>query len=136
MRKRLTGLVISCAHMCDVSLGTIRTIATVQGRTKVAFVHVFFEISNWIIVVSSVVHKIAAAPVSGFFYAPGYATGNAVDIMVKRDNEEKVSKGGRVCAKTRSFFLAHRYTQGFDLWRFSRLTAHICPRDCELQTVP
>ncbi|MFH1672956.1 MAG: DUF5698 domain-containing protein [Pseudomonadota bacterium] len=80
----LTGLAIFFARICDVSLGTIRTIATVQGRTKAAFVLGFFEISIWITVVSAVVHKIATAPILGLFYALGYATGNAVGIMVER----------------------------------------------------
>lgn len=80
----VTGLAIFFARICDVSLGTLRTIATVQGRTKVAFVLGFFEISIWITVVSAVVHKIATEPILGLFYALGYATGNAVGIIMER----------------------------------------------------
>ena len=79
-----TGIAIFLARICDVSLGTVRTLVTVQGRTKVAFVLGFFEISIWITVVSAVVHKIATAPILGLFYALGYATGNAVGILVER----------------------------------------------------
>lgn len=84
MHILLTGVAIFFARICDVSLGTIRTIATVQGRTKIVFVLGFFEISIWITVVSTVVQKIATAPLLGLFYALGYATGNAVGILLER----------------------------------------------------
>jgi uncharacterized protein YebE (UPF0316 family) len=84
MNVLLTGVAIFFARICDVSLGTIRTIATVQGRTKIAFMLGFFEISIWITVVSTVVRKIATAPLLGLFYALGYATGNAVGILLER----------------------------------------------------
>ncbi len=80
----ITGLLIFFARICDVSLGTIRTIVTVQGRTGVAFVLGFFEIMIWITVISTVVYKIKEVPVLSLFYALGFATGNAVGIMIER----------------------------------------------------
>jgi uncharacterized protein YebE (UPF0316 family) len=32
-----TGILIFCARVCDVSIGTVRTIVTVQGRSVIAF---------------------------------------------------------------------------------------------------
>ena len=80
----ITGLLIFIARICDVSLGTIRTIVTVQGRTGIAFVLGFLEILIWITVVSTVVYKIKELPILSLFYALGFASGNAVGIMVER----------------------------------------------------
>jgi uncharacterized protein YebE (UPF0316 family) len=67
-----------------VSLGTVRTIAIVHGRTITAFLLGFVEISVWLFVISSVIGHVAEKPLLGFFYALGYATGNAVGIKLER----------------------------------------------------
>jgi uncharacterized protein YebE (UPF0316 family) len=79
-----TGLIIFLARICDVSLGTIRTIITVQGRGAIAFFLAIFEILIWIAVVSTVVQKISDQPILAVFYALGFATGNMVGIAVER----------------------------------------------------
>lgn len=79
-----TGVLIFLARICDVSLGTIRTIVTVQGRGAIAFVLAIFEILIWIVVISTVVQKISDQPILAIFYALGYATGNMVGIAVER----------------------------------------------------
>ena len=80
----LTGVIIFLARICDVSIGTIRTIVTVQGRTVIAFTLAIFEISIWVTVVSAVINQIKDQPLLVVFYAFGYATGNVVGIMVER----------------------------------------------------
>jgi len=80
----LLGLVIFLARICDVSLGTIRTIVIVQGRTAIAFVLGFLEVIIWISIVSTVVNQIGEKPVLVLFYAFGFATGNVVGILVER----------------------------------------------------
>ncbi|WP_372679796.1 DUF2179 domain-containing protein [Desulfosarcina sp.] len=80
----LTGVIIFVARICDVSIGTIRTIVTVQGRTTIAFCLAIFEISIWLTVVSTVINQINDQPLLVVFYAVGYATGNVVGIMVER----------------------------------------------------
>ncbi len=79
-----TGVAIFLLRICDVSLGTVRTISTVHGRTRMAFFLGFIEISIWVMVISTVVTKIAASPILGVFYAAGFSTGNVVGIMVER----------------------------------------------------
>ena len=69
-----TGLLIFFVRICDVAIGTIRTIVTVQGRTVVAFILALFEITIWITVASTVIHQIADQPLLIVFYAFGYAT--------------------------------------------------------------
>lgn len=80
----LTGIVVFAARICDVSIGTIRTIVTVQGRTAIAFGLAIFEITIWISVASTVINQIKEHPLLVIFYAFGYATGNVVGIMVER----------------------------------------------------
>jgi uncharacterized protein YebE (UPF0316 family) len=80
----LTGLIIFFARICDVSIGTVRTIVTVQGRTVVAFILALFEITIWVLVASTVINQIKEQPVYILFYAFGYATGNVVGILVEK----------------------------------------------------
>ena len=79
-----TGLIIFGARICDVSIGTIRTIVTVQGRTLVAFCLAIPEITIWMLVASTVINQIKEQPLLVLFYAFGYATGNVVGIWVER----------------------------------------------------
>jgi uncharacterized protein YebE (UPF0316 family) len=80
----LTGLVIFFARICDVSIGTIRTIVTVQGRTVIAFILALFEITIWILVASAVINQVKDQPLLVLFYAFGYATGNVIGIVVEK----------------------------------------------------
>lgn len=80
----LTGLIIFASRICDVSIGTIRTIATVQGRTAIAFTLAIIEISIWVTVAGTVINQIHDRPLLVLFYAFGYATGNVVGIIVER----------------------------------------------------
>lgn len=80
----LTGLIVFIARVFDVSIGTVRTIVTVQGRTIVAFFLAIVEITIWIYVASEVIQQIKQEPLLVAFYATGYATGNVVGIVVER----------------------------------------------------
>lgn len=80
----LTGLIVFFARVLDVSIGTVRTIVTVQGRTVVAFCLAVVEITIWIIVASTVINQVKEQPLLIGFYAVGYATGNVVGILVER----------------------------------------------------
>jgi len=80
----LTGLVIFIARIFDVSIGTIRTIVTVQGRTVIAFFLAIVEITIWILVASAVINQVKEQPILTVFYAFGFATGNVVGILVER----------------------------------------------------
>lgn len=80
----ITGIVVFLARICDVSIGTVRTIVTVQGRTGIAFVLAIFEITIWVLVASTVINQVEEQPILVVFYACGYATGNVVGILVER----------------------------------------------------
>ena len=80
----LYGLFIFFARVADVSLGTLRTIAIVHGRTTLAFWLGFFESAIWLAVVSTIVQTVVSQPLLGIIYAFGFATGNTVGIKIER----------------------------------------------------
>ncbi len=80
----LTGLLIFFARIVDVSIGTVRTIVTVQGRTRLAFVLGFLEVTLWVTIISTIVQQIHNAPVLAVFYGLGFATGNAAGIALEK----------------------------------------------------
>lgn len=80
----ITGVIIFAARVIDVSLGTLRTISTVQGRTRAAFILGFIEVSMWLAVIATIVRDVAERPILGLFYALGFSTGNVVGILLER----------------------------------------------------
>lgn len=80
----LTGLFIFFARILDVSIGTIRTIMTVQGRTLISFILALFEITIWVLVASTVINQLKEQPIFIVFYAFGYASGNVIGITVEK----------------------------------------------------
>jgi len=132
----LLGFLIFIARIGDVSIGTVRTIITVQGRSVLAFFLAIFELLIWITVVSTVIHKIKDQPILAFFYAFGYATGNVVGIAVER----KIALGIivlRVITRTAGKQMADRLRkmgqpvtifQGEEMGRPSVITVNI-PRE-------
>lgn len=80
----LLGVLVFLARIVDVSVGTLRTISIIQGRTKVAFFLAFIETTVWLLVLSAVLPKVMESPLLGIFYAFGFATGNVVGILVEK----------------------------------------------------
>ncbi|WP_136798416.1 MULTISPECIES: DUF2179 domain-containing protein [Desulfosediminicola] len=78
------GFLIFAARVVDVSLGTLRTIAIVHGRTLMSFWLGFFEAAIWLVVVSGIVQVVTQQPALGLVYAFGFATGNLVGIKVEK----------------------------------------------------
>ncbi|MGA1869636.1 MAG: DUF2179 domain-containing protein [bacterium] len=78
------GILIFLSRIIDVTLGTMRTISIVQGKMKSAFFLGFFEVSMWLIVISTVINQVTNKPVLGIFYAFGFATGNVIGILLER----------------------------------------------------
>lgn len=80
----LTGILIFCARVADVSMGTLRTLMTVQGRMLAAFCLGLVEVTIWIFVINAVVGHIQSTPLLVVFYALGFSTGNVVGIWVEK----------------------------------------------------
>jgi len=77
-------LVIVLARIADVSLGTIRTIMTIQGRRALALFISIFELLIWVFVVSRVIRDIQEQPAYGVAYALGFALGTYVGMTIER----------------------------------------------------
>jgi uncharacterized protein YebE (UPF0316 family) len=71
-------------RVCDVSLGTVRTISVVHGRVGLSVFLGFFEILVWITAVSQVIVRVREFPILVLAYAGGFAAGNAVGIAIER----------------------------------------------------
>lgn len=78
------AILVFLARLTDVSLGTLRTIAIVHGRTALAFWLGFFESCIWLAVVSTIVQTVAQQPLLGIVYAFGFAGGNIVGIKIEK----------------------------------------------------
>ncbi len=75
-------LMIFCARVLDVSLGTLRIIFVARGRRHIAPILGFFEVFIWIVVVSQVIRNLDS--LIGFVaYAGGFATGNYVGMWIE-----------------------------------------------------
>jgi len=78
------GIAIFCLRIVDVSVGTLRTITVVQGRTFVSAMLGFIEVLVWITVVNQVIHRANEHPLLLLTYALGFASGNAIGIWLER----------------------------------------------------
>lgn len=80
----MTAVIIFFLRITDVSLGTVRTIAVVQGRIRASVVLGFLEVLVWVTAISQVVINLGDNPVLLLAYASGYAVGNATGILLER----------------------------------------------------
>lgn len=78
------AMIIFILRVMDVSLGTVRTIAVVQGWLKLSVALGFFEVLIWITAVSQVITRITEHPILIVAFAGGFAAGNAAGIGLDR----------------------------------------------------
>lgn len=78
----LTSLLIVVARIADVSLGTMRTVAVINGRRGAAVAIGFFEVLIWVSVVRAVIHHLDN-PIYAVSYAGGFALGTFVGITIE-----------------------------------------------------
>lgn len=78
------AVLIFVLRILDVSIGTLRTLTVVQGKTGTAMFLGFFEILIWVTAVSQVVLRLPESPLLVLAYAAGFAAGNACGIMLDR----------------------------------------------------
>lgn len=84
-------LLIFLARICDVSIGTLRTVFVVSGYRKLSVVLGFFEVLIWVLAIGGVM-KYLSYPLAIAGYAGGYATGILVGMTV----EDKIAVGLRM----------------------------------------
>ncbi|RJP19574.1 MAG: DUF2179 domain-containing protein [Candidatus Omnitrophota bacterium] len=78
----LLPVLIFCARILDVSVGTLRIVFITRGMKLVAPVLGFIEVLIWVVVVSQVI-KSVNSPLNYLAYASGYATGNYVGMYIE-----------------------------------------------------
>ncbi len=103
----LKCLEIFAARIVDVTLGTIRTVFFVKGKTIEPFIIAFFEVLVWYIVAREAINTQMNMWVVAIFYAAGYATGTyigsklsqifikgvvGVQIVLKKGSDKFVAK--------------------------------------------
>ena len=71
-------------RICDVTLGTVRTVSIVKGRVRLSALLGFFEVLIWITAVTQVIQRLDEAWYLSVAYAAGFAAGNGVGILVER----------------------------------------------------
>ena len=101
----LTCLKIFAARIVDVSLGTLRTVFVVKGKTIEPFVIAFIEVLIWFVIAREALNTEGNMVLIAISYAGGYATGTligsklskwlvkgvvGVQVVVKENNEELI----------------------------------------------
>lgn len=77
-----TCLGIFFARACDVSLGTLRTVYTVKGKTKIAAAIAFIEVFIWYMVAREALNTTIDSLWIPISYAGGYATGTMIGTFI------------------------------------------------------
>jgi len=78
------AVLIFVLRMCDVSIGTMRTISVVDGRTRLAVLLGFVEVLIWVTALSEVIARVHENFFLAFAFAGGFAAGNAVGITAEK----------------------------------------------------
>ncbi|MBC7836135.1 MAG: DUF2179 domain-containing protein [Phycisphaerales bacterium] len=85
-----TSVIVAClfiilARIADVTLGTLRTVAVINGRRSVAWGLGFFEVLVWLVAASQVIGTIDRDHwYYAIAYALGFATGNFVGMTIEQ----------------------------------------------------
>lgn len=82
-------LFIVVAKVVEVSLATIRMVLITKGERKIGAIIAFFEVSLWLVLVSSVLDNIMEDPLKIVAYALGFSCGNYLGSLI----EEKIGIG-------------------------------------------
>lgn len=81
-------IMIFCARICDVTMGTIRVIFISKGIRYLAPVIGFFEVIIWLVAIGQVMNNMTNV-VCYIAYGSGFATGTFIGMAI----EEKISLG-------------------------------------------
>ena len=84
----LGALLIMCMRICDVSIGTMRTILVVQGRKYYAGIFGMIEVLIWVFAIRYIFQHLDNIP-NLFGYAIGFGIGNIIGITI----EQKIGLG-------------------------------------------
>ena len=80
----LTCIEIFAARIVDVSLGTLRTVFFVKGKTFEPFIIAFFEVLIWYVVAREALNTTGNTFLIAVSYASGYATGTFIGSFLSK----------------------------------------------------
>lgn len=84
-------VLIFLARVCDVSLGTVRTILMITGLRTLAVVLGVAEVTIWVLAIGGVM-KYLSHPLAVVAYASGFGAGVLIGMLI----EEKLALGYRI----------------------------------------
>lgn len=84
----LGAVMIMCMRICDVSIGTMRTILVVQGKKYYAGLFGMIEVLIWVFAIRYIFQNLDYIP-NLFGYAIGFGLGNILGITI----EQKIGFG-------------------------------------------
>lgn len=84
-------LLIFCARICDVSIGTVRTMLVIAGHRFISAILGFLEVIIWVLAVGG-----ALAYLTNPFALMGYAGGFATGVLIGMTIEERLALGYRM----------------------------------------
>lgn len=82
-------LFIVFAKVIEVSMATVRMVLITKGERKIGAIIAFFEVSLWVVLVSTVLDNIMENPLKIVAYALGFSVGNYLGSWI----EEKIGIG-------------------------------------------
>lgn len=88
LESLLGAVMIMCMRICDVSIGTMRTILVVQGRKYFAGLFGMIEVLIWVFAIRYIFQHLDYIP-NLFGYAIGFGIGNILGITI----EQKIGLG-------------------------------------------
>jgi uncharacterized protein YebE (UPF0316 family) len=85
MEQLGVALLIFCLRLCDVSLGTIRSLYVVRGDRRWAVPLAFGESLIWVIAISKIMKEVNAGHTYNIIaYAEGFAAGTLCGMTIER----------------------------------------------------
>lgn len=84
----IVPLLIFCARICDVSIGTVRYILISRGFKQIAPIFGFFEVIIWLLAIGQVMGNITN-PICYIAYGGGFAAGTYIGMVI----EERLKLG-------------------------------------------
>ena len=109
----LTCLKIFLARIVDVSLGTIRTVLVVKGKSITPAIVAFFEVLIWFVVAREALNTDLNSILIPIFYAFGYATGTYIGTFITSKVVDGLIGVQVITKSTNNKMLKEMRNQGF-----------------------
>jgi uncharacterized protein YebE (UPF0316 family) len=108
----LIPLLIFCARICDVSIGTVRYILISRGFKSIAPVFGFFEVIIWLLAIGQVMKNITN-PICYIAYGGGFAAGTYIGMVIEERMKLGLSIVRLITEKPTGEFIARLRRYGY-----------------------